>query len=180
MKNINFDKCFIACYIKYYKRINNYIKRFVQSSDISEELAQDVFLKYYENKYKLDPDLPSTKNYLCTMARNCAIDYIRRKKNEKTKYEQIQYEEITLNKQFYNELENSYIAGEIYSKINDTINSFPQLKKNIIIDKFIYNKSRNDISKEKNVTQYMIKKIELEVQELIEENLFTNDSDYEN
>lgn len=177
---IDFNNNFILCYLKYSEAITKFLKRMVFNADISEELAQDLFLKIYERAQQLDPDSFRTRNYLLTAAKNIAIDYLKRRSVEEAKYKEVHFEEVSLNKQFYNDIENSYLDGEIISTMHDAINSFPEKKRDIFIEKVFNSRNRTAISRDCNVSTYMIKKIEQEIHGKIKHNLIEYiDDDYE-
>jgi len=131
--------------------------------DISRELAHDVFTKIYERRYKLNPDCMKTRNYIYKAARHKAYDYIKKEIIEEEKLKQIYFEDVVFDKNFYEDIEDTYIEGEVISTLNDAINSFPDKKKDVFIEKIFHNKRDNEISRNTNVTVYFVKKIQKEI-----------------
>lgn len=172
---LDFNENFILCYEKYKKSVRNYLNRYVFQFDDSEELTQDVFLKVLEKGKDLDPDSARVKNFIFTIARNKAIDFIKRRKTESVKYNDSHMEEVAFDKQFYKDIENMYIEGEIISTINDTINSFPEIKRDLFIEKNFNDKKLDVLSGDFKISKYKIKKIDKEVRSKIKCNL----SEYE-
>ncbi len=64
----------------YSKKIFYFIYSYTRSTEITEELVQDVFLKLW-NKRKSLKELSSLNNYIYTIAKNLTIDFLRKKKN---------------------------------------------------------------------------------------------------
>lgn len=60
---------FIALYNRYHVALYNYILHFVKIPDIAEDIVQDVFLKAWEIKERINPAMSFTA-YLYTISRN--------------------------------------------------------------------------------------------------------------
>ncbi|MFH5831288.1 RNA polymerase sigma-70 factor [Halalkalibaculum sp. DA3122] len=67
-----FEKLFQTYYDDLHRFVWGYIKR----EDIAEELVQDVFVKVWKGRHKLDPNR-KIKSLLYMIARNLAIDFLR-------------------------------------------------------------------------------------------------------
>lgn len=63
--------------IRYRYNLIYFINRYVKNVHISEEIAQDVFVEIYTNKYRYNME-GNFKTFLFTIGRNKAIDYIRK------------------------------------------------------------------------------------------------------
>lgn len=68
-----FEDIFIA----YFGKVKYFIKGLVKSDSDAEELAQDVFVKLWINKQSVDPE-KSLNAYIYTMARNAALNHLKR------------------------------------------------------------------------------------------------------
>ncbi|MEE9391069.1 MAG: sigma-70 family RNA polymerase sigma factor [Planctomycetota bacterium] len=68
-----------ALYHRYRNRILTFVFRYVGDRDIAEDLAQEVFLKLYRSPRSFDPR-NRFMTWLFTVARNLAIDHLRKKK----------------------------------------------------------------------------------------------------
>lgn len=66
-------------YKLYSERIFFFINSYTHNKEISEELVQDVFLKLWNSRENLDVSL-SVKSYIYSIAKNAAIDIIRKRK----------------------------------------------------------------------------------------------------
>ena len=65
---------------RYLKMIYNFIYRFVGNQKTAEDITQEVFLKVWKNikKYNLEK---SFKTWIFTVAKNTAIDFLRKRKD---------------------------------------------------------------------------------------------------
>ena len=64
---------------RYFKRVYNFLVRFVGNAKEAEDLTQEVFLKIWGNLKKFD-QRKSFKVWLWRIVRNTGIDHLRRKK----------------------------------------------------------------------------------------------------
>ena len=175
--NTRFEKGIKECYCQYSRIIVKFLSHYVGNDHIAEEIMQEVFLRLYERKINLDPESPTISNYLISMAKNLAVDILRKAHAEEKKYNEILIEEVNINENFYMNLEDSVVDGDIIATLYDTINSLPQKKREIIINKFFLMKKNVEIAKEMSISAFLINKITREVKEKIKRNLsnyFTN------
>ena len=75
---------------KHYTTICTIALKFVGSSDIAQDIAQDVIVKFWENR-KQYKTLDSVENFLFIMTRNESLNYIRSVKRENERYKQLWY-----------------------------------------------------------------------------------------
>ena len=73
MKNDSREAFFIF-YQKYLPVVENFAFSLVKDSEISREISQNVFIKIWDRRKKLD-DIESFKSYLFRMTRNAVYDY---------------------------------------------------------------------------------------------------------
>lgn len=156
-----------SCYVRYSGIIMNFLKNYISSYHIAEEIKQEVFLRIFEKGISLDPDSLSTRNYLFSIAKHLAFDYLRRVKTEKKKYDELYFEEVNLNNKFYRNLENALIEGEIKTTLYDTINALPHPKREIFIKKVILMRKNKEIIRELNVSGFILNRIVREVKDEI-------------
>lgn len=75
---INGDEhAFTQIYKLYYKDIRSYCFKHTRSAEVAEELASDVFLRFWEARVNLDPD-KDVKPYLFTITKNVAFSWLKR------------------------------------------------------------------------------------------------------
>ena len=68
---------FEEIFLRFRSGLFSYLLRFTKSTDEAKELTQDIFLKLWINRQSLST-VESPQHYIFTMARNRAIDFLRR------------------------------------------------------------------------------------------------------
>ncbi len=168
-KREGYDEIFTTVYRAHYQAVCRFLAGIVFDCAVAEELCQDVFLKVWEKNAGIEPGPGKTLNFLFTIARNAGIDYLRRKKIEDGRLKQIFLEEAVMDRAFYEDIENSYVMGEVVSTLGEIINSFPERKREVFIEKNLNERRAAEISREKNISVYRIRQIDGEVQGRIRE-----------
>ncbi len=151
------------CYIRYSRSLINFLKGYVRCVYLAEEIVQDVFLKLFDKGIILDPDVSHTRNFLFSVAKNAALDHLRRRDTERRRYNDIYMEEVQCNNLFYNSLEKMVIKGEVIDTLYDTINSLPQEKRAVAIKKLFLQEKSREIAEELNISVFILNKIIREV-----------------
>ena len=75
---------FAEVYEQEYSYIYNYIYMQVMHRENTEDLVSDVFMRAMAHYDGFDPSKASVRTWLCTIARNCPIDYYRKNGRRKT------------------------------------------------------------------------------------------------
>ena len=82
---VNRDKPdFAEVYEREYSYVYNYIYMQVMHRENTEDLVSDIFMRAMAHYDGFDPSKASTRTWLCTIARNCLIDYFRKNGRRKT------------------------------------------------------------------------------------------------
>lgn len=68
---------FDTVYLSYKDSVHSFVARLINSSEVAEEIAQEIFVYLWEKRATIDPD-QSLKRFIFVMARNRAIDHIRK------------------------------------------------------------------------------------------------------
>ena len=76
---------------KHYTSICTIALKFVGSTDIAQDITQDVIIKFWENRHQYTT-LESVENFLFILTRNESLNYLRRTKRETIRYKQIHSE----------------------------------------------------------------------------------------
>ncbi len=71
------ENAFKKVYDAYYDKLYYYCLQFVKSEDLAQELLQDVFVKLWEQRDKINPDL-SFNAYFYKMTRNHTYDFLKK------------------------------------------------------------------------------------------------------
>lgn len=114
----------------YEGQIWTHIKGFVNNSDDAEDVFQNVFIKLYNNRKKIDSS-KNIKNWLYRVATNTVYDFLRKKQRSK---EILLSDDIT-DSETFNE-DSSYFTIEdsfIKTDIDDALSKISPIYKNILI-----------------------------------------------
>ncbi len=75
---------FAEVYEQEYSYVYNYIYMQVMHRENTEDLVSDIFIRAMSHYDSFDPSKASVRTWLCTIARNCLIDYYRKNGRRKT------------------------------------------------------------------------------------------------
>jgi RNA polymerase sigma-70 factor (ECF subfamily) len=130
MQEIKADNMFAfdMLYKKYSKRLYKFAYYILKSPEESENIVQDVFLRLWENRNKVEKD-SSVKYYVFTIAYNSAISIIRKKARESQFIEYLKSLQ-DLNQEPVN-IELEY--HELTEKLEDIINHLPDRQKSVYL-----------------------------------------------
>jgi len=134
---------FNEIYHLYRKKIYGYAYHFTRGKEEAEELTQDVFVRLWENRSKIDPQ-KNFDAFLYTLIRNNFLATLRKKAREQAySIENLKHE------QSFNAIEDELNAKETKQIAQEAIESLsPQVKK-------IYLMSRNDHHTHEEISQLM-------------------------
>ncbi len=158
--NAQFHKDFTACYTRHYYRIVKYLLGYIRSWETAEDIVQEMFVRLYEKKRRLDPESPTIKNYLFSIARNAVLDHMKHESMAAEKYSEVHFEEVSINDQFYSDVENFVIDGEVVSTLHDTMNSFPSAEQKILMERLYDNRRRSRVCADNKISYYRVRMIE--------------------
>lgn len=71
------EEAFVALYTSYSSLISSYIKKFVKSSALADDLSQEVFLKVWESRTRL-AEIRALRPWVFTLARNHTLNFLKR------------------------------------------------------------------------------------------------------
>lgn len=168
---LDYNEQFTRIYMRHSAAVVRFLNKIVYSRDISEELSQDVFLKVFEKKIDLDPDSPRTLNFLFTVAKNRAIDYLRRKRLEDERIQSGHFEDAVMDRQFYEDIENMYLKGEIISTMSDAIRSFPDAMRDVFVARNFGHRTGASMARDSGISVYRMRKMEEEANRKIRNSL---------
>ena len=67
-----FDKMFFM----YYPKVQNYLSHFISSKEQSEDMAQDFFIKLWQNRQTLE-SIKNPDGYFFVSSKNMALNYLK-------------------------------------------------------------------------------------------------------
>lgn len=119
---------FTLLYERYANLLYNRIKRLVHRHDITEELIQDVFLKIWQNRQKLDPDL-SLQIQVLRYAKSTAINFYHKAVRE----QQLRSQLIQSGSASYDPLEADLAFKETSEMLNTAIEKLPPQRRRVFV-----------------------------------------------
>ena len=121
------------------------------SAEDIEECISDVFCEFYNNIEKFDSEKGSVKTLLCAIAKNKAIDKIRKCS---TISEQISIDDEESGMQFADDflLEDELITEEFKDTLISEINALGEPDREIIVRKFYFAETSKSIAKKLGIT----------------------------
>ena len=135
----------------YYSDIYNFIYHYIMDGDDAEDLAQDVFICFFE-KYKSLPERINSKQYLLSIAKNRCISFLRHKnvidRNNLKYFETLLFSATS-------EYDTTY--DDLFLKLNIAMDKLSDLQKQIVQMK-LAGKDYSEMSEELGVTPSQIHK----------------------
>jgi len=146
-------RAFDSIYQRYCKRISGFVYRYVKHEAETEEIVQEVFVKIWINRHKLDLNA-SFEAYLFTITYNTVISLMRKKVNE-NKYvahvksmQQVNESDKIINDIHYKELNN---------KVEKLLDQLTPRQKQIFILSREEGLSHKEIAEKLNISSNTVK-----------------------
>lgn len=117
-----------SLYYLYVKQLNYFVLRTAKSSSLAEDVVHDTFIKVWENREKIDCELPF-KPYLYTIARRHLLNLLKRAQHEVNIMEEIK--KNTVSEENATELLMDYTESS--SIFMEAIASLPEQRKEVFI-----------------------------------------------
>ncbi|MGH7695542.1 MAG: RNA polymerase sigma factor [Gemmatimonadaceae bacterium] len=105
----------------YYPGLVGFVRRYVKTTEIAEELVQDLFLKLWSRRGSLG-EIDSVKTYLFRAARNTALNHLRRRKLE---HEWLEKEGTTITEEQTQEGDETVTESELASAVRAAVDRLP-------------------------------------------------------
>lgn len=117
---------FEELYHLYSPRLLGYLIKLVKSEIYATELLQDVFIKIWNNRQAIDPDL-SFRSYLFRIAENTVYDFYRKASRD----QKLQAELIKVSVSEYNHVEESFSNKENEQLLQNVIDALPPKRRQV-------------------------------------------------
>lgn len=151
-KLINGDAdAFAALFRKYYELLYQFAGRFVKDPQTSESIVQDVFVKIWENKSKLELK-SNIKSYLYAAVKNQSLNYLRREQFVVHTLDDVESEPGN-NREPGKELDRK----EIIEAVHKAIEKLPFQRRQIFIMKKFENLTYEEIADIQNISINTVK-----------------------
>lgn len=147
----NFKKIFTKVFDENIEKIFRFIFLKVNSREVAEDLAQQVFLKLWEKISEIE----NPKAFLYKVARDLTIDYYRKEKKVTT----VSIDDLPISDARVN-IEREVIVNSEIDLIKNALRSLPENYQNVIILHYLNDLSIKEISKilnkSENATRVLI------------------------
>ncbi|MEO6681748.1 MAG: RNA polymerase sigma-70 factor [Ginsengibacter sp.] len=117
---------FEKIYNQYSSRLFGYLRKLVKSEEHASELLQEVFIKIWNNRKTIDPDL-SFRSYLFRIAENTVYDFFRKVSRER----KLQEELIKINEEMYSHVEEAFFTKESQQFLQNVIDTLPPKRRQV-------------------------------------------------
>jgi RNA polymerase sigma-70 factor (ECF subfamily) len=116
----------IDAYALYGKRVFSLIYRIVDNREAAEEILQDTFLRLWDRFERYDADKGALLSWLFRVARNCALDFLR-KESRRGSSDVVFIEEDALD-----ELRENVLSVETAYTVRNALSALPSLQRQAI------------------------------------------------
>jgi RNA polymerase sigma-70 factor (family 1) len=147
------EVAFRTLYLKYHHKLGAFIFRLTDSHETSEEIVQDVFLRIWQNRERLQ-SIKCFKAYLFAMSKNHALNCLKKAVADRAKFLKLE--------SYYKE---QYSAGEPaeqefnqYALLDEAIEKLPEQQKKAYILSRHKRLTYEQIAKEMNLSPETVKK----------------------
>lgn len=154
-KNIKAEE-FEKLYFENYAYLCRSMYRFVRDEEITKDIVQDVFLKYWQKIHALRIT-ESPKAYLQRGCINQALNYLKEKERREDREQSYAHETSTLADNA-NRPDHAYLTHETSATIDRTINQLPQACRNAFLLSRYELKSYKEIATLLNISVNTVEK----------------------
>lgn len=139
-------KAFAELYDSYYARVMGFALKFLKSKELAEEVVHDAFLKVWEHRKTIDPEL-SFNGFIFKITKNLMLNALRTRVEQPKYFQPIQESDMVANK-----TENDVFAHEMELKLTDAIDALPIKRRKIFVLSKMEGYSNKEIADELNIS----------------------------
>ena len=128
--------------------VNGMARRIVADVTLAEEVAQDVFVALWRRPGAFDPDRGSLKTFLATLARNKAVDLVRREQS-------VRRTRDSLLAEFPTTLTHHEFAGTVdaRSEMKDALAGIPEAQREVIALAYFGGRTYREVASELDIPE---------------------------
>lgn len=165
------EAAFIKIYNQYRSKIYTYAYQLCKSSDIAEEIVQEVFIKIWQKREQLNLEL-SFNAYIKKITLNHVLNYLKKAARERALQEQISHTIETSS----NRTEDHILEKELRQIYDEAIARLPQQKKIIYQLCRLQELSHDEIALKLNISKNTVKNHMVEASRSIRDYVSKNGS----
>ncbi|MFA5818438.1 MAG: RNA polymerase sigma-70 factor [Bacteroidales bacterium] len=157
----NNDERFLELLFKlYYSKLCVYATTFIKIPDLAEEIVQETFIKFWENRASIKIDI-SFKAYIFKSVHNNCINYLKKsdliRRQSKQMFDEIMYHNELALQNFSSEIIESLVSDELESRLNNALDDLPPQSRKIFIMNRFDQLTYNEIAKELKISVNTVK-----------------------
>jgi RNA polymerase sigma-70 factor (family 1) len=118
----NSQEALKSIYIAFYPRLFRFVMYYVKSEPVAEEVVCDTFLSIWQQRSQLFA-IYNFNNYIYSIARNLAINYLRKKTNL---IEKVEISDLHNISNLFVNPESELISSELMNKLNQAVEKLPE------------------------------------------------------
>ena len=164
------ESAFDALFKTYEKGLYNFVFALVKLNGEAEDIVQQTFLKVWLNRTSINSEM-NFSTFLFTIAKNTALNSLRRIKNEKSYLRDEMWKSIELGRCFTDE---KIEYDESLSHIQNALNNVSELKKEIFEMSRRNGMSYSEIGEKMGISKYTVKNHIAETIRLIRKEIENN------
>ncbi len=158
---------FRSLYEEYYAPFCIYAKRFVDDSEIRQDIVSDVFASLWENIASFEMDSQTIIGYIKACVKNRCLNYLKHLNHEIAFAEQIQ-SEVPI---YETEADSVYTKEEMYKMLYDALEKLPSDYRKVFIKSFFKGETRDEIAQEMDISTKSVGRYKQKAIELLREDL---------
>lgn len=144
-------RAFAFLFEAYVQKLGAYILKVTGNKDFAEEIVQEVFIKIWEHRARLD-QVENFEAYLFRLSRNRTLNYLRDRSAEKLREQKMQQEQWQL-------MQHAEIFGESYYRIiEQAVAQLPPRQQRIYHLVRNKNKPYEEVASEMNISKETVRK----------------------
>lgn len=145
-------KAFTVLYEKYHRYIFHFSLNFLKAPELAEEVVQDVLMKIWDNRQKLDPARP-LKGYITTICKNHVLNLLKQSLREKEGFQDLA---ATL-PEFHSETEDGILMQDYENVAEMGITQLPPQRRKVFRMYRIEGASLNQIAESMGISVGTVK-----------------------
>lgn len=132
---------------EYYSRLSYFAFQFVNDKDVAEDLVQDAFLAYWDQKKKVADHPNAIKDFLYTSVKNAALNLLKRQKVVE-RYFSLRSEEVIEGERILE----SIIEAEVMANLHQAIARLPESCRNVFLLAYFEGLSNSKIAEKLSIS----------------------------
>jgi RNA polymerase sigma-70 factor (family 1) len=152
MKVSSFDEDLEFLFKTYYRRLVYFSFQIVANKESAEDIVQEVFLKFYNQKEEIDSPIESFKSYLYSAVKNVSLNAVRHQRVTEKYKGRINFSEVE-----EDVILNAIMRAEVIGELHAAIQSLPEGCQKVSRLSFLEEKKNQEIAEELGISITTVK-----------------------